>query len=972
MGLIGMTFANPVALVLLLAIPYFAWLGRPRLAYRRRRDWLSLIVRLALALCLIFALAGAQVVRAADRLSVVFLLDDSDSIDAAGRAQAQTYIQNALHGMAPTDQAGLVVFGQNALIDHTLSNSTDMGVISSAPIRLNTNIAGAIRLALAMFPADTARRIVLLSDGDQTQGDALAAAQLAQATGVQIDSVALPGRTGPDMAVTGVQAPDKVNPGEQFDLNVTVQSQTDGAANLRILAAGSLITQQLVQVKTGDNHYVFTLKVNTQGFDDFQVQLNPVVSDSFYQNKELSGFTQVIGPPRLLVVAQNPPEIAALLPALQNQGLQVDVIAPGDMPGNLAQIANYKSVILANVSAIQLSEQRMKVLQSYVRDLGGGLVVIGGPTSYGPGGYFQTPLEETLPVDMRIKDQKRVPSLLMVYVIDRSGSMAAVEPGNTVDDLELAKEATRRSFNLLSPNDRVGIIVFDDGSAHWLAPIQYVGDQKNLLNELGSLQAGGGDGTLVSLQEVEQAMPNDPASLKHVILESDGGDDPAGLVETAAKLYNQYGITLTSVCVGPDPTTYMRAMAQAGHGVYYDIPTASVIPQVFTSDTVIMTHSYIIEKQFNAQQTGDSPILNGITALPPLLGYVATTAKDTASVLLSEPAFNDPILASWQYGLGRAVAFTSDATGRWAKNWVSWDQFGRFWSQAVRWTISDSGAGNQLESHIEQRGDQTVLVVNARDPTGNFVNGLDLTAHVSDPSLTAQTVQLQQVAPGQYEGVFDPKQEGAYFIRVGGSVPNDPTSVAAQTLGWVLSYSSEYSLRPPNLGLLGSLAQLTDGALIGEQPERVFTHDVAAAQTSNAIWPALLLLATVLLPADIAVRRLVITRRDVDKVVEWTQARFTPSRRVAVHAPTARISRLHDAKARVAPTVAPSELPVSPMARPTAPPRASLTASETEPAPNRSASASTNAGSRTTTAPVGDSTLAARLLKERRAREKSK
>jgi len=399
---------------------------------------------------------------------------------------------------------------------------------------------------------------------------------------------------------------------------------------LTVLAAGAVITQKLEQVKTGDNHYVFTLQQQAQGFDDFQVRLDPVVPDAFYQNKQLSGFTEVVGPPRLLMVTQTPEEIGALLPALQNEGLQVDVMTPDQLPDNLAQIANYKSVILANVSAIQMSAHRMQVLQSYVRDLGGGLVVIGGPTSYGPGGYFQTPLEDTLPVQMRIRDQKRVPSLLIVYVIDRSGSMAAVEPGNTVDDLELAKEATRRSFNLLSPNDRVGIVVFDDNSAHWLAPVQYVGDQKNLLNELGGLQAGGGDGTLVSLQEVEQAVPGDSATMKHVVLLSDGGDDPTGLVDAATQLYNKYGITLTSICVGADPSTYMKEMAQAGHGVYYDILHAADLPQVFSSDTVITTHSYIIEKQFNVQQTGDSPILNGITTWPPLLGYVATTAKDTA------------------------------------------------------------------------------------------------------------------------------------------------------------------------------------------------------------------------------------------------------------------------------------------------------------------------------------------------------
>src|SRR5450631_3181569 len=117
-----MTFSNPIALGLLLAIPYFLWLGWPRVPYRRRRDTISLLLRVAIVMLLIFGMAGLQTVQAADKLSVVFLLDESDSIDQAARDQAQKYIRDAMSQMGPDDKSGIVVFGKNALVERPVSS----------------------------------------------------------------------------------------------------------------------------------------------------------------------------------------------------------------------------------------------------------------------------------------------------------------------------------------------------------------------------------------------------------------------------------------------------------------------------------------------------------------------------------------------------------------------------------------------------------------------------------------------------------------------------------------------------------------------------------------------------------------------------------------------------------------------------------------------------------------------------------
>jgi uncharacterized membrane protein len=958
-----MTFATPAALILLVLLPYFAWLGRPRMAYRRRRDVSSLILRLLIVVLLVFTLAGAQITRAMEKLSVVFLVDASDSIDANARSQAEEYIRRAMATMTTDDRAGLVVFGQNALVERPLSTAKELAGLTSAPVRLNSNLAEALRLALAMFPADSARRIVVLSDGVETVGNAVQAAELSAATGVQIDYVPLRNQGGPEILVTDVRAPAKVNAQEQFDLGVTVRSQSATTATLTVLSGGNVVVQRNVELKAGTNNFVYTITVGQQGFSDFRVRVDPIGQDSFYQNNELSGFSEITGPSRVLLVSPDATEIAALLPALQSAGLAVDVIAPGNLPTGVAGIAGYKSVILANVSATQLTTQRMKILQTYVRDLGGGLVAIGGPNSYGVGGYFQTPLEETLPVEMRIKDQKRVPKLLMVYVIDRSGSMEFIGPSG-VTNLELAKEAARRSVNFLFPQDRAGVLSFDS-NPEWLVPIQTVVSRDNITALIGTLRPGGGTDIHAAVKRIVADVPSDPSTLKHVILLTDGGAEPADSVEQVRKLNADYGVTFTAIGVGDGVPSFMKDIAVAGKGTYYNLIDAQTIPQIFTAETVLATRSYIVENPFNAGQSANHPILDGISGLPQLTGYVATTAKDTATTILTAPGFNDPILASWQYGLGRAVAFTSDATSRWAKAWTSWDQYARFWAQAVRSTILE-GVNSRLESRVEVREGRQYLIVEARDDQGSFLNGLNLQASVVDPKLAGQNVTLQQVAPGRYEVPLDPQQEGAYFIRIAGAgAQNQPGTVVGQTLGWVLSYSPEYQLRDTNIDLLNTLAEMTGGESLAERPELAFAHNLQTQSASLPLWPYLLLLAALLFPFDIAVRRLVVTQSDVQKLGAWARAKL-PARPAPVPQPQSeRISALKGAKERAAATIQTNTVPPPAINLPTETPRASLT---TPDAPIQPQPPTKSEPSKPPQPGVSENSLASKLLSKKKGK----
>jgi len=906
-----MTVTTPNALWLILLLPVFIAIGWPRLAYRRARDTASLLIRLILVILLILGLAGLQVQRAADKLAVVFLVDVSDSVPPALQSAALDYVRRASEAMGRNDQAAVVVFGANALVEIPMTNQLELVQMGSDPIRLNTNLAEAMRLGLALFPADTAKRMVILSDGRETVGDAAQVARLAAATGVQIDYVYLAPdagqqATGPEVLITDVRLPATVNVDEAFDLTVTITSNLPSSlAEVRVLSSGAVIYRETVELRQGTNNYVLpNLTVPTPGFADFRVVVEPLGADTFYQNNELSAFTEVTGPPRVLLVTSDEREIVSLRAALEEAGLAVEQQGPHDLPLGLAPLTSYDSIILANVSGAELTDDRMRYLQAYVRDLGGGLVVIGGPASYGVGGYFETPLEETLPVEMRLRDTERIPQLTMLFVIDRSGSME-ISSASGISNLELAKEAVIRSLDLLQDTDRIGVLSFDV-SAYYVIELQDVGDDGNreeLRAQIGALRPGGGTNIRQGVLSADRVLRDETSQLKHIILLTDGGSDPSGVVAAVDRMYQNYGITTSVVAVGRDYAQWLQEVAVAGRGKFHLVLDVSTIPAIFTAETLLATRAYIVEQEFRPAITARHPIIDGIDSLPSLQGYIATSPKETGTVILRGPD-DDPILAAWQYGLGRAVAFTSDATSRWAVDWVGWDGYANFWTQAIQWSIIEGSTSN-IEAQVLQRGEDAVLVVDARTAQGDFLNGLSLQASVTNTQLESQTVRLEPTAPGRYEATFTPRREGSYFITVSGqAAPGDgalPEEQIRQTTGWVLSYSPEYRIDPYEdasgdpQALLETLAGLTGGASLATEPAASFAHNLDQQQAAEPLWPYLLLAAALLLPVDVAVRRLVITRRDLAAARNRLfGAREAPE----MAGPSARLGRLLDAKGR--------------------------------------------------------------------------
>jgi Mg-chelatase subunit ChlD len=898
-----MHFTTPILLLLLILLPIIILIGKPARGTARKRETIALGLRVIIVLCVILALAGMEIARPSDQLAVVFLIDGSDSMSSEAKGLAFDYARQAIHNMEADDQAAVVVFGGDALVERAMSSSRELSALTSIPNTGQTNLADAIRLGLALYPPGAARRMIILSDGAQTIGDADEAARFAATSGVEIVTLPFVTKPGAEALITAVEAPARLRSGEHFDLRVSLDATQTMNARLRVLAAGQAVHEASYRLTKGRQTISIPLTATDPGFARFTVQIDPQ-EDGLYQNNELAAVTQVLGEPKVLIVAPpagtplsnnetRPDEAAQLARALQAAHFNLETAQPAELPSDVSTLSDYASVVLVDVPARELSLRQMEALRSYVRDLGGGLVMIGGPTSYGVGGYYKTPIEDALPVEMQIKDQQRRPQLAMVFIIDHSGSMGEISGGAT--KLNLAKEAAARSVELLMPTDRVGVIAFDDAAA-WVVPLGELSDPQEVANRIGTIGIGGGTDIYAGVLAMSKVLPADPAQVKHVILLTDGGADPSGIAELVQKLHDENNITLTTVGVGRDAAPFLPSLAEAGGGRYHFAADPGSIPSIFTEETALASRSYIEEHKFFPKQVSSSPLLNGITEAPPLYGYVATSPKDAAqTILVSDQA--DPILAAWQYGLGKAVAFTSDATGRWGKQWIAWEKFPQFWGQIVRYTIGDPNA-SALSVSVDQQGDTAKVIVDARDANGDYLNGYTLNGNIVQPDGSAHSLELQQVAPGRYEGSFQPRDQGAYVIGVAGQSPNG--AAVNERAGWVLSYSPEYRNLESDPDALYQLALAAQGQVASADPAAAFAHTRSAPLATRPVWPWLLLIAALLLPFDVGVRRLAIDRRDLQRAWSAIGMRMQSRRAVrrAVPARSERIATLFEAKQR--------------------------------------------------------------------------
>ncbi len=821
------------------------------------RRWCSLILRLLIGLLFVLALAGLQWLKPMEGVNVFFLLDRSDSIPQTQQDSSLKYVSQVAKAKKDGDKAGLIVFGTEASIESTANPLFNPAKIHAVVPTERTDIGAAVRLAAAAFPEHGQKRIVILSDGNENRGDALGGVLASKPLGVSVDIVPLGAVRGGDVAISRVSIPSRLKKGQTFEMKILATSDQACRGALRVFRNDQLLGEQQIQLNPGKNLFALPQSLTESGFYYYDVQLD-TPDDPVPQNNRASGFAFVRGNPRLLLISSDPSADIPLRDALQSSGCEVKAGDLTALPRNLVEMESYDSIFLSNIAAGDLSREIMLLLESAVRDFGVGMVCIGGDQSFTAGGYRGTPLESLLPVDMELSSKKVLPSGALVLVVHAT----EFPNGN-----QWARDIAFAALDALGPQDEMGIVLWD-GKDRWLFPLTKVGDKK----ALGRQIAGMTPGDMPSFQKVMEMAYNglkkSTANLKHMVVFSDG--DPTRPSNDLVNSITGSRITISSVMIGGHvaPDT-MLWLADQGHGRFYDVNSPGQLPQIFIKEAAVILKSAIYEDPFKPRMSAVTEPIRGISSdtLPSLKGYVAVNPKPRAEVpLLTDKG--DPLLAHWQYGLGRVVAFTSDARGKWAVDWLHWNQYRQFWVQTAQWSIKRL-ENSEFSTDVGIEKGEGHLNVEVIDSQGNYRNFLSLQATILSPKGERNQVSLEQTGPGHYEARFQTRDVGAYLVNL--TEMEKGKVVSSQVIGTSVNYSPEYEDLGPNENTLNRLMEAGSGKMLNPSDLQLnpFLHDRQKTFQPFDLWEWLLKLAIVLFPLDVGIRRIQLDRS------EWIQATMT-------------------------------------------------------------------------------------------------
>jgi Mg-chelatase subunit ChlD len=880
-------FAAPAYLALLAIVPVLVLASHRRLAALGPwRRWVVLALRVLLVALVVLALAEAQVVQTSDRLTVVYLLDQSFSIPVERRQALVDYVNADIREhRKDRDRAGVIVFGRDAAIEIPPfdANVQVAQAIESAVDQEYTNVSAAMKLAQALFPEDAAKRIVLVSDGNQNMGNAVEQAQVLSHGGVGIDVLPIHYRTRAEVIVERVSLPPDARHGEPFDLRVVITNaarvtakdsgETPGRLVISRTAGGrtDVISEEAVVLPPGKKVFSIRQKIDSPDFYTYEARFIPdrPGDDASPQNNRATAFTHVQGKGQVLLI-EDPDhrgEFAVLVDRLKQQGLAVEVETSSQCFSTLPELQRFDTVLLANVPREQFGKEQIAMLARNTQQMGAGLVMLGGPNSFGAGGWTDTEIEQAMPVDFQIKNAKIVPRGALALVIDNSSSMA----GEKVD---LCKAAAVASVKTLGSQDNVTVITFN-GDAEKRVRVTRVGDGQSILRRIRQIAAGGGTNMYPGMQYAYDELRKADAAVKHMIVLSDGETMGEGYRELATRIHDT-GITITTVAVGPQVNApLLDSIRQAGGGKFYRVMNPKTLPRIFMKETRRVSRPLIWDKhpvQPNVKLPSHE-ILSGVTApLPPITGYVMTTKKEGGPLietLLSSPEpvgeENNTVLAAWTYGLGKAVAFTSDAGARWTSGWTREPTYDKLFGQMIRWSMRPVANSGKYSIATDVAEGQVRVVVNAMDEDEEFSKLRQMTATAVGPDLKPLPLRIEQTSPGRYVGSIPVGTAGSYFVTLSPGADQAPIRT-----GVTVPYSDEFRDRSPNDALLGQLAASVPS---GGRPGKVielrepvgkdrpkpsvdpFRHDLPKATSNQDAWHYLLLAACCVLFGDVFCRR---------------------------------------------------------------------------------------------------------------------
>ncbi len=807
-----------------------------------------LIVRLFVLMSIVLAMAGVTITKKQKKAETIFLVDVSDSM-AGNRNKVETYLEQMINQMPDMNKSGIVVFGKDTAVDSFLSDKNTFSKFTAQPVTTVTNIEKAVSTASLMFNDGVTKRMVLITDGSENEGSMNQAAKMLKGQEIELYTIAMEDsiRGNEEVYIDKLEVPSVIHIGDHYNIMVSVVSNVETDAVLSLFSGRIAKGQQNIHVNKGRNQFVFEDIGEDGTIEQYKAVIEPK-NDTISLNNTYVAFSQIEAKPRILLVEGKTDEAKEFEKILQSAQIDYDIVTPKGVPISLSELNQYKAVVTLNVHYDDFREGFPVVLDSYVKDFAGGYVCIGGDSSYALGGYRGTELEQILPVYMDLQGEKEIPKMSMAFVIDQSGSMTTPSTESTsVTGLDLAKQAAVSGVSQVRSTDEVGVLAFDN-SYHWIVPIQEMSDLETLKDHIRTIGYGGGTSIYPALQEAYSKMVKSDAKIKHIILLTDG-QDGYNQYESLLKMINNAGITVSTVAVGAesDQATLSYIAEQCG-GRYYYTDVNNSIPRIFAQEVYISTKTYLLNEEFYPVVTSNNALLNGVMeeGCPPLMGYVAATAKPTADVIL-ESHKQDPILTTWQYGLGRTVAWNSDGNNQWTAEYATWDNYPMLWSNIIQYVVSDTELGDdRLE--VEKEGNAAVITYETEEYNHDTV----VEAIVTNEEGTAKDITLEPIKPGVFETKMDMDEIGVYNVSIrkkeGEKILNNYNTAYAN------QYSVEYQFVDGQTDL-STFTKQSGGSIITMQ-EDVWKLEQEKVKTKVSLTIPLLIMALLLFLLDVVVRRL--------------------------------------------------------------------------------------------------------------------
>ena len=836
-----LTFFHPLLwLFALAALALFAW--RYSLVDRTPRlKWASFALRAIGILLLILALCRPSVPRSGKDLHVVFLLDVSESVDLGSAIERIDQIEAGIESLGRGDSWSIFAIADSVrpFADTDELRSTLTGWqegIADDRFRAASRLGKALDTTRIAFPAGKRRRVILMSDGQETHRELDQALATLQKEQVDVQFLPVDPISTPEAAVTSItsNSPSAFE-GEVVRLKVRASANREMLAKLRILHRGVVVQERNVQLDgVAPATEEFDVEMVTPGNSLWTAELLPA-EDHFPLNNQLTTGIRVRGKPSVLALHREPKDLRPIARVLREQDFSIDVRGNKGLPDTLEGMLAFDAIMLADIPATDLSTRQMELLKLYTTDFGGGLIMTGSENSFGLGGYYRSPVEEVLPLISRFEKEKSKPSLAMTLVIDKSGSMSGVA-------IALARQAAKASVELLGPQDQVGVIGFDS-NPQIVSEMRPATESGTIMAAIDSLAAGGGTDLFPAMVAGKDMLDNTTAKIKHMIVLSDGQTGAADF-ESLTQAMTDAGVTVSTVALGEGAAReLLAAIAELGRGRYYETVDPSTVPQIFTKETMQASKSAIKEDLYGTVQSGDHPALAGYeeAELPFTLGYVMTEPKPASQVLLVAET-GDPLLAIGRFGLGIGMAYSSDLTERWGGEWLAWDGCGKFWAQAFRAVLRKSDAqGLRVTQHTD--GETWRLDITRVDDSGSPVSGIAWDAQLITPGGgKAVPLTVKETGLGRYQASAPIAGLEKASLRL-----HDRDHDKLKTLHYERGYPAEYRLNPRRPDAIANLQEFLPESLdSGLEP----------VETRVSIAPAFCLAALLSLLAGILLRRL--------------------------------------------------------------------------------------------------------------------